>query len=113
MLADMIPVASKAPPDPREGFNPASLSSNSIHPHVLRAVCLRIQANAWRTAVASKLPPRPNLDHLRRQAKALLAALASGDKEAIDTFREHLPAAKEMNAKQIRSAGFRLADAQS
>lgn len=63
--------------------------------------------------MAKKLPPRPNLDHLRRQAKALLAALKSDEKEAIQTLREHLPAAKEMNDKQIRGAGFRLADAQS
>src|SRR5438046_4846677 len=30
---------------------------------------------AWRTAVAKKRVPRPNLEHLRRQAKALLSAL--------------------------------------
>jgi hypothetical protein len=37
--------------------------------------------------MAKSLPPRPNLDHLRQQAKALLAALDAGDKEAIGTFR--------------------------
>ncbi|MBL8990259.1 MAG: TIGR03067 domain-containing protein [Phycisphaerae bacterium] len=59
------------------------------------------------------LPARPNLDHLRRQAKALLAGLAAGDAGAFQTLSRHLPAAKGMSAQQIRDAGFRLADAQS
>ena len=63
--------------------------------------------------MARSLPPRPNLDHLRRQAKALLAALDVGDKDAIGTFRMHLPAAAGMTPAQVRKAGFRLADAQS
>jgi uncharacterized protein (TIGR03067 family) len=63
--------------------------------------------------VDKKLPARPNLDHLRRQAKALLAAVASGDSTAIATLLEHLPAAKGMTAAQVRDASFRLADAQS
>jgi uncharacterized protein (TIGR03067 family) len=62
---------------------------------------------------SSNLPPRPNLDHLRRQAKALLAALATADADAVLTFRRHLPAAKDMTDDQVRTAGFRLADAQS
>src|SRR5262249_27798880 len=59
------------------------------------------------------LPPRPNLDHLRRQAKDLLAALATGDQDAAGTVKENLPAAADMSATQIFKAGFRLADAQS
>lgn len=58
-------------------------------------------------------PPRPNLDHLRRQAKSLLAALAAGDRDAVDTVLKHLPAAKGMSKERLRTAGFRLADAQS
>lgn len=60
-----------------------------------------------------KLPARPNLDHLRRQAKALLADLAAGQPEAAALLREHLPAAKNLTAEQIRAAAFRLADAQA
>ncbi len=60
-----------------------------------------------------QLPARPNLDHLRRQAKALLADLHADDAQVIATFQEHLPAARGMNADQIRAAKFRLADAQS
>jgi uncharacterized protein (TIGR03067 family) len=63
--------------------------------------------------VNKKLPSRPDLDHLRRQAKSLLASLERGEADAIATFREHLPAAKDLSDARIRGAGFRLADAQS
>ena len=59
------------------------------------------------------LPSRPNLDHLRGQAKSLLAALREGDPEAIATLREHLPSAKSMSAADVRGPGIRLADAQA
>jgi uncharacterized protein (TIGR03067 family) len=63
--------------------------------------------------VDKNLPARPNLDHLRRQAKALLAALESGESEAISTIRSHLPSAKGMTADEVLQTPFRLADAQS
>lgn len=63
--------------------------------------------------MSERLPARPHLDHLRRQAKALLTALQEGDPTAIMTFQEHLPAARDMTGEQVRKAGFRLADAQS
>jgi uncharacterized protein (TIGR03067 family) len=63
--------------------------------------------------VDKKLPARPNLDHLRRQAKALLAALESGDAEAVSTILNHLPSARGMTADQVLQTRFRLADAQS
>ena len=59
------------------------------------------------------LPARPNLDHLRRQAKALLAALQSGDEQAAGIIREYLPAAKGMSVVQVLQTRYRLADAQS
>lgn len=59
------------------------------------------------------LPARPNLDHLRRQAKELLAAFRAGDAEALATLREHLPEAKRLTAAELRAADLRLADAQS
>jgi uncharacterized protein (TIGR03067 family) len=64
-------------------------------------------------SVAKHLPARPNLDHLRKQAKTLLARLERGDAEAAMVFIEHLPAAKKLTPARVRSAGFRLADAQS
>ena len=36
-----------------------------------------------------QLPARPNLDHLRRQAKALLAALQARESKAVATMLEH------------------------
>src|SRR5262245_21066833 len=63
--------------------------------------------------MSSKLPQRPNLDHLRSQAKHLLAALGPRDKEAVATLREHLPAAANLTAAQLRKMRICLADAQS
>jgi uncharacterized protein (TIGR03067 family) len=63
--------------------------------------------------VSNKLPARPNLDHLRRQAKTLLAQLSDGVKPAAQAFIDHLPEARRMTAAKVRAAGFRLADAQS
>lgn len=60
-----------------------------------------------------QLTARPNLEHLRGQAKTLLAELRSGDKTAAQSFIAHLPKAHGMSAAQARAAGFRLADAQS
>ncbi len=60
-----------------------------------------------------QLPARPNLDHLRGQAKTLLAKLKDGDAAAARAFIEHLPAASGMKPTAARDAKFRLADAQS
>ncbi|MEO8706538.1 MAG: hypothetical protein ABI867_41315, partial [Kofleriaceae bacterium] len=63
--------------------------------------------------MTKKLPSRPHLDHLRRQAKTLLAELNAGDDRAARAFIAHLPEAKRMTVAKVRAAGFRLADAQS
>lgn len=63
--------------------------------------------------MAKTLPARPNLDHLRAQAKRLLADLRDGKKSAVKTFIKHLPSARRMTADSVRRAGLRLADAQS
>jgi hypothetical protein len=55
--------------------------------------------------VNKKLPERPNLDHLRRQAKTLLANLHRSDATAARTFIEHLPEAKKLTAAKVRAAG--------
>jgi uncharacterized protein (TIGR03067 family) len=60
-----------------------------------------------------KLPARPNLEHLRSQAKALLSRMREGDDAAARVFSKHLPEANGLTPKQVRDAGFRLADAQS
>jgi uncharacterized protein (TIGR03067 family) len=63
--------------------------------------------------VTKHLPARPNLDHLRRQAKVLLAQLNDADTPAAQAFITHLPEARGMTLDAVREAGFRLADAQS
>ena len=63
--------------------------------------------------MAKPLPARPNLDHLRKQAKTLLSELKDGNAPAAKVFIEHLPAAKGLTPAKVRAAGFRLADAQS
>lgn len=60
-----------------------------------------------------KLPARPNLEHLRQQAKSLLARLNESDAGAAAIFADHLPTARGMSPAEVRAAGFRLADAQS
>ena len=39
----------------------------------------------------NKLPARPNLEHLKRQAKTLLAAIKNQDSDAIEVFAQHHP----------------------
>lgn len=63
--------------------------------------------------MAKQLHPRPNPDHLRQQAKRLLADLKLGRRDAIEEFRQFLPAAAGLSDQQILAAEFRLADAQS
>ena len=45
-----------------------------------------------------KLPARPNLDHLRRQSKVLLAGLNARESDAARAFIEHLPEATKLTA---------------
>jgi hypothetical protein len=52
-----------------------------------------------------KLPVRPDLDHLRHQAKDLLRAFRLGDPSVIAEFQQHHP-------NKIASANAKLADAQ-
>ena len=59
------------------------------------------------------LPARPNLEHLRTQAKALLTKLREGDTRAAQTFSKYLPEAAGLSPEQVRERGFRLADAQA
>ena len=63
--------------------------------------------------VATTLPARPNLEHLRSQAKTLLEHLKSGEASAAQCFIDYLPKARRMTLAGVRRAGFRLADAQS
>jgi len=63
--------------------------------------------------MTERLPARPNLEHLRTQAKKLLTQINKGDKSAIALLMKHLPAARKMTSDALRQSKFRLADAQS
>lgn len=60
-----------------------------------------------------QLPERPDLEHLKRQAKALLAAYRRGEGEALEAFRQALPAAHGKDDGALRALDLRLHDAQS
>jgi Lon protease-like protein len=59
------------------------------------------------------LPPRPNLDHLKSQAKDLLDAHRRRDREAFERIRSAVPAYANKSDDAIGAAPFALHDAQS
>ena len=58
------------------------------------------------------LPPRPNLQQLKHQAKDLRKERDAGDAAAIARVREHLPRCAEATDEQIRNGNFSLQEAQ-
>ncbi len=58
------------------------------------------------------LPPNPNLDHLKHQAKDLLKAHASRSPEIAQTIREFHPHFARATDAEIFAAGLKLSDAQ-
>lgn len=58
------------------------------------------------------LPPRPDLQQLRKQAKELLRAFQSGDADALKRFQEHLPDRRPLGGPEGSDEGPTLADAQ-
>jgi hypothetical protein len=60
-----------------------------------------------------QFPERPSLEHLKKQAKTLLALYKSGDPAAIDRIRNALPAAARAGELAGASLNLRLHDAQS
>lgn len=68
---------------------------------------------ASRMEVLKQLPDSPDLDHLKKQAKDLLAAFKSGDPIAFARFRASLPAASAKDDQAIKNLALRLHDARS
>ncbi|GLQ87884.1 ankyrin repeat domain-containing protein [Dyella flagellata] len=60
-----------------------------------------------------RLPERPQLDHLKKQAKDLLAGYQQGDPVAFARLRACLPAAAGKDDQAMTELGLRLHDAQS
>lgn len=60
-----------------------------------------------------QLPPKANLDHLKKQAKELLRLYRNGDPTAITRFVHQLPAAAHCSQSEVTALELRLHDAQS
>ena len=59
------------------------------------------------------LPLRPSLEHLQKQAKALLKAVNAGDRDAALQFRTSRPALAKASDTEIATAKLSLRDAQA
>jgi ankyrin repeat protein len=60
-----------------------------------------------------RLPERPNIDHLKKQAKELLRLYEAEDPAGLARFRSSLPAAAGKSDVAITALGLKLHDAQS
>lgn len=65
------------------------------------------------TPYGKRLPARPDIGHLKKQAKDLLASYRSNDTAAFRRFRTALPAATGQDDATLAAQGLRLHDAQS
>lgn len=63
--------------------------------------------------MSNQLPTRPNMDHLRAQAKDLLAAFRLGSSDAITSAMEFLPSLKGKTETETQTHKLTLSDAQS
>lgn len=59
------------------------------------------------------LPSHPHIDHLKKQAKELLAAHKRGDREALERLRDALPSLAGKSLEEIGGAALALHDAHS
>jgi len=60
-----------------------------------------------------RIPARPDIGQLKKQAKELLALYRRGDPAALQRFRATLPAARGRNDDELAGQSLRLHDAQS
>ena len=58
--------------------------------------------------MSKHLPPHPNLQQLKNQAKDLRKAVQVADAEAIQRLKDHLPRFSEIPESEIRSAEVSL-----
>jgi len=56
----------------------------------------------------NKLPPKANLEHLKKQAKELLRLYRNGDATAIARFIQNLPAAAHRTDSEVIALQLRL-----
>ena len=62
--------------------------------------------------MSAQLPPHPSLENLKKQAKSLHKAHRSGDSEAADRIKTHLPRLADASAEEILQSDFSLQEAQ-
>ena len=62
--------------------------------------------------MSKRLPETPSLDHLRKQARDLLAAHRSGDADALARIRQYHPRYAGLTDAEIQVADFKLREAQ-
>jgi|GEM_PF-163971 len=74
---------------------------------------LRVVGASCTEVHVKRIPARPDLGHLKKQAKELLAGYRSGDPATLSRFRESLPLASGKEDPAIAALGLRLHDAQS
>jgi Lon protease-like protein len=60
-----------------------------------------------------KLPQSPNLEHLKSQAKDLLHAFRAKQADALQRFRDALPAVRGLDDQRLAAMDLKLHDAQS
>ena len=59
-----------------------------------------------------QLPPRANLEQLKKQAKSLLKRKEASEPESLSRIRESLPRLSKLSDQQLTASPFSLADAQ-
>lgn len=55
-----------------------------------------------------RIPARPDMGHLKKQAKQLLAAYRAGSAQAMEQLRAHLPAARGRTDEALAAMDLRL-----
>ena len=62
--------------------------------------------------MSKSLPPNPNLENLKKQAKSLLKAFQNGEPEAFERIRESHKRLRNTSESEFQNAKFSLRDAQ-
>ena len=73
---------------------------------------MRTQAHGKEILMPKQLPPRPNLEQLRKQAKSLLKGQLAADSDALTRIRASHPRWKDVTEERMAATPFALADAQ-
>ena len=110
-----------ATPCPRQGLSPPFLPDDLLY---ILTFFLPAPADTGRITregyamseserlPSRQLPPKPNIEQLKNQAKDLLRSHGSGRPESIPRLRDHLPSLSGASDAAVLAAKFSLLDAQ-